>query len=110
LDSMILRAKMLFKWRSWIDKVVQAVKKLLPDAEVYIIGSIARGEAIASSDLDLLIVSMKIPKKALERGKLIATIEEEAKLPLYHPVEFHFITPEEKNKYLKRSIKYIKLA
>ncbi len=110
MDTLILRAKMLRKWRKWIPKVVETIKQLLPDAEIYIIGSIAREEAIAASDLDLLVISQKIPEKPLERAKLVATIEERAKLPLYHPVEFHLIKPKDKQAYLKRNPEHIKLS
>jgi len=105
-----LRAKMLREWSSWINEVVNAIKEVLPDAEVYIIGSVACGEAIGSSDLDLLIVSENSPDKPKDRATLIARIEDQAQLPLYHPIEFHFIKPQDKYRYLAKSKKYIRLA
>jgi len=107
---MKLRAEMLRSWRSWIGGVARAVKKLLPDAEIYIIGSIAEGKATAASDLDLLIVSNSIPRSSRKLAELKVAIEDEAKLPVHHPVEFHFTTPEEAQQYLKRSRALIKLS
>ncbi len=110
MNSLTKRARMLREWRSWIPQVVKVIKKLLPDAEVYVIGSVAEGRAIAASDLDLLVVSQKVPDMARERARLIATIEERAELPLYHPIEFHLVKPAEKGSYLQKSKKYIRLA
>ncbi|WP_307772164.1 MULTISPECIES: nucleotidyltransferase domain-containing protein [Archaeoglobus] len=41
----------------------EKARKILGDCEVFIVGSFARGEHTLSSDLDILIVSSKIPEK-----------------------------------------------
>lgn len=110
MDVVILRAEMLRNWKAWISKVVNVIKELLPDAEIYVIGSVAEGNAIGLSDLDLLVVSNNIPLKPKETAQLKALIEEKAKLPLYHPLEIHLAKPKESKKYLKRSRKFIKLT
>jgi len=46
-----------------------------------VFGSIARGQATAASDVDILIVNNHIPNTCKERGNLKAKIEEEAGLP-----------------------------
>jgi len=109
MDVLLERARMLSEWGLWISKVAEAVRKVVPGAEVYVIGSIARGDAIASSDLDLLIISDRIPESARERAGLIARIEEEAKLPLHHPIEFHLISTEERSKYLRKDTARIRI-
>ncbi|MBC7110529.1 MAG: nucleotidyltransferase domain-containing protein [Archaeoglobi archaeon] len=49
------------------EKIASEIKKkakgIFEDAEVYITGSYARGEHTLSSDLDILIVSERIPEK-----------------------------------------------
>ncbi|ADC65578.1 DNA polymerase beta domain protein region [Ferroglobus placidus DSM 10642] len=44
-------------------EVKERAKKLFDDCEVYIVGSYAKKEFTLSSDLDILIVSSKIPEK-----------------------------------------------
>jgi len=43
--------------------IKRKAEKLFGDCEVFIVGSFARGEHRLNSDLDLLIVSTKIPSK-----------------------------------------------
>ena len=109
MDVLFERAKMLNEWRLWINEVAEAVRRIVPDAEVYVIGSVARGDAVASSDLDLLIISDGIPESVRERAELIARIEEEAKLPLHHPIEFHLIPTKERSNYLREGSARIRL-
>ena len=42
-----------------------------------------------------------VPKKHLKRAELIAEIEENAGLPLSHPFDFHLLTQEEVNTWIK---------
>ncbi len=63
-------------------------------------GSIIDGNLVAGSDIDILIIA-NIPKKHLIRAELIAKIEENAGLPLSHPFEFHLLTQEEVNTWIK---------
>jgi len=65
------RARMVREWRRWVPRVVRAVKELWPEAEVYLVGSTARGESIGSSDVDLLVVLESpppLPAGGLERA------------------------------------------
>ncbi len=109
MDVLLERARMLSEWKLWISKVTEAVRRIVPGAEVYVIGSVARGDAIASSDLDLLIISDRVPETSRKRAELIVRIEEEAKLPLHHPIEFHLIQNKERSKYLRKYSTYIRL-
>lgn len=52
-------------------------------------------QAAGGSDVDILIVSDKLPEDFRSRGSLKAKIEEEAGLPLYHPFEIHLATGKE---------------
>ena len=44
-------------------EVKEKARKVFDDCEVYIIGSYVRGDYTLSSDLDILIVSSKIPER-----------------------------------------------
>lgn len=108
--TMIERSRMIREWKTWVDKLASATKRLLPDAEVYVIGSIARGEAIASSDVDVLIITSKAPEKPRDIAELKTRIEEEAGLPLHHPIEMHIVNPREGEEYLRKTRTYIRIS
>lgn len=78
-----------------IRRVSIAAKKLLDDAVVKVFGSAVSGDYVASSDLDILVVSRKIPKGAMARAELKVSLEKHARLPLINPVEIHLATPQE---------------
>lgn len=62
-------------------KVAKAISDVLPDAEIYVFGSAVKRRITASSDIDLLIFSEKIPEKNIAKMKIILEIENKAKLP-----------------------------
>ncbi|MBO3801191.1 MAG: nucleotidyltransferase domain-containing protein [Candidatus Bathyarchaeia archaeon] len=82
-------------WRFWSQKTAEAARRLLGSCEVYVFGSVVKGQAVGGSDVDILIVSEKLPDDFRSRGSLKAKIEEEAGLPLYHPFEIHLATGNE---------------
>ncbi|GAA6735027.1 hypothetical protein YIM1640_21860 [Thermus oshimai] len=47
------------------------VREALGEAEVYLFGSVARGDFNLESDLDLLVVSPALPQDPLERARLL---------------------------------------
>ncbi len=49
----------------------ERVQKALPDARVYLYGSVARGDFHDESDIDLLVVSELLPQDPLERLRLL---------------------------------------
>lgn len=102
MEMWLRRAEMLRDWQAWAERICQAVERLLPGAEVYLIGSVARGDHIAASDVDLLVVSPSLPDSPAARSRLKAAIEEEAGLPHYHPFEIHMATPQEAEAFLRR--------
>lgn len=63
----VRRAEMARRWREWVPRVVRAIKKLYPDAEVYLIGSVAEGLYTGASDVDLLVATSN-PRRRLGRG------------------------------------------
>ncbi len=110
MSLIVERARMLREWRKWVPRVVEAIKQLYPDAEIYVIGSVAEGTYTGASDLDLLVVTKNPPRTPREEAEAKTRIEDLASLPIYHPLEIHFASQEEKQKWLKWSRKTIKLA
>lgn len=49
----------------------QRARALLGEAEVYLYGSVARGDFNLESDIDLLVVSPTLPQDPLERARLL---------------------------------------
>jgi len=49
------RFKSLLKWRDQLPELLEAVRSILPGAEVYVFGSALRNELTANSDVDILI-------------------------------------------------------
>ncbi|MEM2214671.1 MAG: nucleotidyltransferase domain-containing protein [Candidatus Nezhaarchaeales archaeon] len=103
MDSAIKRSQMLKEWREWTRRIAYVAKKIIPDVETYVIGSVIRGDSVSGSDVDVLLVSKHVPEKLVDRAKLKAIIEEELNLPFYHPFEIHMLKPEEAGYYIERS-------
>ena len=57
-------------------------KKVLPEPEVFVLGSIITGDYTGGSDIDILIVSHMMVEGLLKRAELKSLIEEGANLPL----------------------------
>ncbi|MEM0225864.1 MAG: nucleotidyltransferase domain-containing protein [Thermofilaceae archaeon] len=93
------RFKSLLKWREQLPELLEAVKSVLPDAEVYIFGSALRGELTANSDVDVLVVTDKAAGP--QRHQLAAAIEEKLKTPLIF--EIHLATREKLDWYKRHA-------
>ncbi|MEL9939938.1 MAG: nucleotidyltransferase domain-containing protein [Ignisphaera sp.] len=107
MDTSAKRAKLVSEWRLWALRIAGVAKEVISDAEVYVIGSVARGDSVGGSDVDILIVSEYVPKKPMEIAKLKAFIEERLDLPYYHPFEMHILSPEEAKRFIERSGGYV---
>ncbi|MEM4281736.1 MAG: nucleotidyltransferase domain-containing protein [Candidatus Caldarchaeum sp.] len=101
-DELLQRASMVRQWRKYVREIARAVSNVLPDAKVYVFGSVVKGEAVGGSDVDILVVSQHTPASNLERARVKLRIEEEAGLPLYHPFEIHLVDEEEAEWYYRR--------
>ncbi len=95
VDLMIERARMVREWKVYVERIARAAKELMPDAEIYVFGSVVKGEATGGSDVDVLIKSSNLPRSNLERAEIKVKIEEMAGLPAYHPFEIHLADDEE---------------
>lgn len=84
--------KLTQEWHLWSERIAYSAEKILGSCEVYVFGSIIRGQATGASDVDILIISDQLPENGRDRGNLKAKIEEASNLPLYHPFEIHLAT------------------
>ena len=90
------RLLLLRDWRNVAINVASAVKKLYPEAEIYLIGGVAENRTTIYSDIDIAVVF----KKKLNRHKrvdILATIwgSIDGIVPMYYPLEIHVLDLEE---------------
>lgn len=89
------REELLEKWEEWVPRIASFLKEAFKEIEVYLVGSIARGEKEKAGDVDLLVVV----GPGIEAGRIRAAVEEARRrlgLPEHHPLDIHIITSEEK--------------
>jgi len=102
VDVLIERAEMARNWKKYVSSIARAVRSILADSKIYVFGSAIKGELTGGSDVDILVVSERVPRSNLERAELKVKIEELSNLPPYHPFELHLVDREEGGWYLKR--------
>jgi len=83
-------------------EVKRIVRALLPEAEVYVFGSVVEGKATPASDIDILVVASEITLE--ERAAIRAEVVKKLDNP---PVELHFVTLQEYENWYKRFVKKI---
>jgi len=93
-------------WFRWIPHVAEHIVEIFRDAEVYLVGSVARGEHHKAHDVDLLVVT-KQPPTPNTKVRVIGEIRRRAKLTPQHPVDIHFVHRDLKEEALRR-IKHYK--
>ncbi len=106
-DRLRQREENLRNWHRWISPVLARILQHYRDAEVYLVGSLARKQLHQTHDVDLLVVTAHPPAKNQE-----AQVAEELTQDLtrQHPVHFHFVPRAEKQGALHRARAYQKLA
>lgn len=109
LKVMLERRKLLENWRTIVKKMAAAFKEILPDAEVYVFGSVIEGRATGGSDVDVLVVSDMIPKVPHGRAEVKVAVIERLGLPLHHPFEIHIVSRDEAEWYRKHVKKLIRI-
>jgi len=93
------------EWRWYAEKICVKVKELLgDDASVIVFGSVVRGEWSSSeSDIDILIISDKIPKEPYKQAELRVSLREFLG-DLFAPFEFHLATWREYREWYSKFI------
>jgi len=101
------RLSELLKWRQYLPILVEAVKSVLRDAEVYLTGSAIEGGLTVDSDIDVLVVVKHVPRSGFERARIldeIWRIMESRGVPWWYPFEIHLLSDEEFRILEKKSI------
>ena len=98
----------ILEWEKWARRIARASRKVLGDCRVIVFGSVVEGKQTGGSDVDILIITKK-KHGNIERGKIIAKIEEEAGLPPFHPFEIHLVNEKEAKWYFRHIKKYIEI-
>ncbi|AGK61603.1 amino acid:proton symporter, ABT family [Archaeoglobus sulfaticallidus PM70-1] len=99
------REENLENWYRWIDGVICSIVETFEDAEVYLVGSIARGDIKKANDVDLLIFTNNLPSKDREKD-IVRKLKQKAKLTLQHSVDIHFANKQRKEETLREAQHY----
>jgi predicted nucleotidyltransferase len=92
-------------WEKYLTEIKSMLLNLCPDAEIYVFGSIVKGNTHPTSDIDVLAVSTEF-KNIRKR------IDTHSKLKLLFPdapFEFHLIYPEKFPFYQKMAKEMIRV-
>ncbi len=92
-------------WYKWIDAILNCILDVFKDAEIYIVGSLARGELHKASDVDILVLTRNPPAKD-ERLAVVKELKQKAGLTLQHSVDIHFADKNKKEEMLRRAKHY----
>ena len=85
------RSKILLNYKKHLEKIIPIIEANLKNANIYLFGSALEDKIVASSDIDI-IIECEVPKNHMRRAEIVANIEEETDLTLYHPFQFHILT------------------
>lgn len=87
------------RFKEFLSDVKEFVKGFTPNAEVYLFGSYAEGRAVASSDIDILVIVDEGDRARAEEVKVGVK-----RKYIDYPIEIHVITKEEFDRWYKRFI------
>lgn len=99
------REENLKNWQRWIDSIVNSIVDAFVDAEVYLIGSIARGDIKKANDVDLLVLTTNPPLRD-RRISITKELKQKAKLTPQHSVDIHFANKQRKKEALRQAKHY----
>lgn len=95
------RLRIIREWRRYAHIVAKAVKQVVPEAKVYLVGGAAENRLTVLSDIDILVVLPHRPGFGEAAGLRARILEaaEKLGLPLYAPVELHIVGEEDLERY-----------
>jgi predicted nucleotidyltransferase len=94
-EIQVERLKELLRWREHLRVLVEAVREVLGDVNVYVFSSAVEGKLTVDSDIDVAIVLPEVPGSGLERARLtnrILEVAESRGVPWWYPFEIHLMT------------------
>lgn len=75
----------------YAQKIKHIASQLLPKAKTYLFGSCVYRKAVPGSDIDVLVVSTRMPNKQLEQAKIKVKLQ--GAVGEAAPFEIHLTTP-----------------
>jgi len=87
----------LRRWPDIARKVKEVVKRVDPNARVYVFGSVVRGDFTATSDIDILVVTNDLRKKYEVMVEVYREVDA--------PVELHVVTEDLMKRWYLRFIR-----
>lgn len=87
----------LKNYREVARRVKEIVAQIDPEADVYVFGSVARGDYTAASDIDVLVVTRRFELRHLIMVEVYRQVEA--------PIELHVATPEMLERWYRRFIR-----
>jgi len=99
------REENLKNWHKWVYRIVNSIVEVFEDAEVYLVGSIARGEVKKSNDVDILVLTNNPPEKDMKKH-ITKKLKQMANLTPHHIVDIHFANKQIKDEVLMRAKHY----
>lgn len=94
-------------WDTWIQNVLDEIGKRFDDSEVYLVGSVARGDVRKANDVDLLVLTDKAEKG--DKEAITREIRNKAGLTPQHCIDLHFERKSLKDEALKKAKEYRRL-
>jgi len=100
-DYLISKEKYFKNYLKYVKILKENAKKILKDKnlKVIVFGSVIEKDYTLSSDIDILIISSKIPKKGIKRAKILGRIYNS--IDIFSPFEIHLINKEDWKVYKK---------
>lgn len=96
IEYNLRKLKILNNYMAIAKKVKEITTKFDPHAEVYVFGSVIEGKITGASDIDVLVIS--------ERKDLEYKVKVEVAKKIDAPVQIHFATRDQYNRWYKRFI------
>jgi predicted nucleotidyltransferase len=104
IEEQKVREKCIHNLNKYLKIIKKRAKKILgEDTRVYLFGSFLRKDFGPRSDVDILVVSSKVPIEASKKSEILIYLEKG--FPAYHPFEIHLATPEIFENWYKKFIK-----
>ncbi|MET1123767.1 MAG: amino acid permease [Archaeoglobaceae archaeon] len=90
-------------WKEWIGRMVECISDTFEDAEIFLVGSIARGDVDKAHDVDLLVLTANPPANERE---VTEDLKKKAKLTPQHVVDIHFESKRKREEALRKAKHY----
>jgi len=104
IEAQKVRERYINNLEKYLKIIKRRAKKILgEDTKVYLFGSFLKGNFGPKSDIDILIVSPKVPIQVGKKSEILIYLKKG--FSAYHPFEIHLATPEIFENWYKNFIK-----